>query len=245
MTKVLILCAGDGYRWGEYLGVPKQLININNEKLLDRTVRLLHKSEYRDIEIVSNDYRLKLSHCNFFKPLKFGWVVETLLSTKELWKTRTIVLLGDVFYTDFAIQTILNFKGCLGVFGRPWPSKYTTCNHGEIFALSFNKTSIGKVVNSANKALSYGISGGRGNLWNFYQSLVNFPFDVNKIESEYFNTIDDFTDDFDTPKDYRRSIYRYNFKTSSNPLKKIILSILIFIVTPMYYFKCKKYLIQR
>lgn len=92
MVKVLILCAGDGSRWGEYLGIPKQLITINNETLLDRTVRLLHKSGNNDIEIVSNDYRLESKHCHFFRPSEFRWVVETLISTKDLWKVRNMMI---------------------------------------------------------------------------------------------------------------------------------------------------------
>jgi len=58
--KVLILCAGDGSRWGNYLGVPKQLVTINGETLLDRTIRLLRENQIADITIVSNDNKLKV-----------------------------------------------------------------------------------------------------------------------------------------------------------------------------------------
>lgn len=109
MAKALILCAGNGSRWGEYLGVPKQLITINNETLLDRTVRLLNKNGNNNIEIVFNDHRVMLNHCAFYRPSKSQWIVETLLSTRDLWKGQTIILLGDVFYTERAIQLSLAF----------------------------------------------------------------------------------------------------------------------------------------
>ena len=85
-TTILILCAGEAKRWNNYLDVPKQLISINGETLLDRTVRLLNSKELYDINIISNDERLKVSNKNFFRPTKFEWIVETLLSTQSLWK---------------------------------------------------------------------------------------------------------------------------------------------------------------
>jgi len=88
-TKVLILCAGDGKRWNNYLGVPKQLIPINEEPLLKRTVRLLCDYGYSDIAIITHDDRLNFEGCDFFKPPQYCWTVETLLSThfgqKEPW----------------------------------------------------------------------------------------------------------------------------------------------------------------
>lgn len=235
MAKALILCAGNGSRWGEYLGVPKQLITINNETLLDRTVRLLNKNGNNNIEIVSNDHRLRLNHCAFYRPSKSQWIVETLLSTRDLWKGQTIILLGDVFYTERAIQTIVSFSGRIRIFGRPRPSRYTKCNHGEIFTISFNQDGADQVARCAEKVLHERADGGWANLWDLYHSLVGSPLNINQIESKVFNTIDDFTDDFDVPEDYDRSIHRYNFATSANPIKRLILMAWIYMVTPIYF----------
>jgi choline kinase len=54
-SRVFILCAGDGARWRNYLGVPKQLISIEGETLLERTMRLLHAHNLTDIVIVTYD----------------------------------------------------------------------------------------------------------------------------------------------------------------------------------------------
>ena len=134
-TKVLILCAGESTRWGNYLGVPKQLILINGESLLERMVRLLRAQGYYDIEVISHDERLLLSNCGFFKPSRFRWTVESLLSTHSLWKDKTLVLLGDVFFTEPAIYTIINSGQGIHIYGRPGPSKYTFSQYGEIFAI--------------------------------------------------------------------------------------------------------------
>lgn len=62
-TTAIIICAGDATRWGNYLGVPKHLIEIEGERLLDRTVRLLRERGITDIFIVvkrpSKKYRVE------------------------------------------------------------------------------------------------------------------------------------------------------------------------------------------
>ena len=41
--KYYILANGDGKRWGNYMGVPKQLLEIDGETILHRMVRLLRE----------------------------------------------------------------------------------------------------------------------------------------------------------------------------------------------------------
>ena len=44
--KIIILADGEGKRWGNYKGVPKQLLRIDGETLLDRMIRQF--KEYED-----------------------------------------------------------------------------------------------------------------------------------------------------------------------------------------------------
>ena len=37
--KILILADGEGKRWGNYKGVPKHLLEIDGERLIDRMIR--------------------------------------------------------------------------------------------------------------------------------------------------------------------------------------------------------------
>jgi choline kinase len=107
----LILCAGTGERWGDFTGSPKQLAPINNESLLQRTVRLLKSRKIDSIHIISHDERLRLEGCHFFRPENSRWTAETLSSTRELWTERTLILLGDVFFSEKAMDCITGFEG--------------------------------------------------------------------------------------------------------------------------------------
>ncbi|NLG07519.1 NTP transferase domain-containing protein [Candidatus Peribacteria bacterium] len=69
--RVIIIAAGDGTRWKNYLGVPKHLVPIDNEPILHRTVRLLKKLDINDIHIVGpNDDRYHVSDTRLYVPVK-------------------------------------------------------------------------------------------------------------------------------------------------------------------------------
>lgn len=210
-TKVIILCAGDATRWGSYLGLPKQLIPIGDESLLDRTVRLLRAHNLNEINIVSHDDRLNIESCSFFKPLKHQWVVETLLSTQSLWGDKTIILLGDVFFTESALNTIISGSNKnIHFYGRCEGSRYTSTPWGEIFALSFGRDNQFSLIEDIQNVISDAALGGRGKLWELYRSLANFPLNKHMFEKKIFIQIDDFTDDFDTPDDYKKILKNMN-----------------------------------
>jgi hypothetical protein len=235
MTRCLILCAGNGVRWGDYMGVPKQLIKINDETLLHRTLRLLKENDKSRISIVTNDDRLRLGYHNEFQPRRSRWIVETVLSTRELWEERVIVLLGDVFYTEQAMHEITKFSDDLGFFGRPGPSRYTARNHGEIFAVSFSRGVAERFTQVALLTLECAVNGAWGNLWDLYHTYVGMPLNSKKFESRIFHIIDDFTDDFDIPADYCRANSRYRITTSGNVLQKNVLEAWILFLAPAYW----------
>ena len=41
--RYIIMADGEGKRWGNYKGVPKHLITVEGETILERTIRLLIK----------------------------------------------------------------------------------------------------------------------------------------------------------------------------------------------------------
>ncbi len=214
MAKVVILAAGDGERWGDYLGVPKQLISINGESLLERMVRLVRRNGIHDIDVVAIDERLRIPGCGFYRPERRRWTVESMLSSRGLWKEDTIVLLGDVYFTDRAIRRVARYDGPLRVFGRYEGSILTGHPYGEVFALRFRD---GQGVRIAQHLQSVVDSGG-GGLWRLYRSMMGFPLDANRIENHVFRSVDDFTDDFDDPCDYDKAIRRYGYITSPKPI---------------------------
>lgn len=224
-TTIIILCAGEATRWNNYLGIPKQLITIGGESLLERTVRLLHSKELYDINIISLNEGLKIDTCSIFKPLKCRWIVETLLSTQSLWNENTIILLGDVFFTEKAINTIVSSKNNMHIYGRCEANRYTSTNWGEIFALSFKRSDCHQLIKNIKNVIYQAKLGGDGKLWTLYRSLAGFPLEKHQVENRIFISIDDFTDDFDLPSEYDSNIKKYEYLTSNSLYKRILVYI--------------------
>lgn len=111
--KYIIMCGGDYQNWE----TPKQLLKINGEEVVARTIRLLKESGAEDIAITSNNPAFEnfdvpvLHHDNNFKVLSKdgkvtgceGWWVDAFYPTDE----PTTYLFGDVVYSPDAIQLIM------------------------------------------------------------------------------------------------------------------------------------------
>ncbi len=136
MTRIIILCAGQANRWAPKS--LKQLVPIDGEPLLHRTVRLLRSFEYDDIYIACIDPKLRIEGCKHFTPSDARWTASTLYSSRHLWDNRTIILLGDVYYTEESLTKILECPSELKFIGRLGPSSFTGCPYGEIFGLLFS-----------------------------------------------------------------------------------------------------------
>lgn len=223
-TTVLILCAGDGTRWDEYLDIPKQLASFNGEAILHRMVRLLRSQGYGDITVVANDERLRLPEVGFFAPPNYRWTVETLLSTRPLWTDRTLVLLGDVFFTEEAMATITGTGTGVHVCGRPGFNRYTLRPYGEAFALFFDRQNQRRLLESIAIALRDAQSGGRGKFWELYRSLCHYPLQQHKVDRKVFIRIEDATDDIDEPAEYESLADLYTQISSDRRFRSIRVS---------------------
>lgn len=127
---VFILCAGNQERFGGFNQL-KQLLEIEGEPLLHRAVRQISKFT-KDITIVAHNGKLKLPGCNFLVPEKRKTTCHTILSTQSMWNEKNIILLGDVYYTDHAIDTIFNCDLDFQLF----------TDTGDFFGISFKKNYI-------------------------------------------------------------------------------------------------------
>lgn len=192
-TRVLILASGQHHRWQGQRA--KQLVPIAGEILLERTQRQVGGP---CVTVTHLPAIQRFAQEHFVTPMR-RWTVETLATTCTLWQERTIVLLGDVCYSDEAMEAILAYDGRLAVFGCEW----------EIFGLSFH-TDICTSINawpSVNMALKIALAdayrGGRGKLWEFYRAYCGFPLAEERLEDEIFIYVDDYTTDFDTIEEYR------------------------------------------
>lgn len=221
--RAIIICAGEAKRWGDYLGVPKHLIQINNEPLLHRTVRLLRENGTDEIYIVSKpDPRYWVPGTVQYKPelnYQSNADADKFLSSKSLWSDtgRTVVFYGDVFFTDEAMTTICSYEGReWTLFCRPKGSDYTGTPWGECFAQSFypehlraHEAALHRIARLYKRRLINRCGG-----WEHYRAMIGLPDNKirSKIMKENHVVINDFTDDFDYPEDYQRFIERYKVR---------------------------------
>lgn len=96
--------------------IPRQLIEINGEKLIQRTIRLLKENGIKDIIITSHDKRFDNLGVVRYEPLfndykpkenKGYWLSAFPI---ELIDEPLTFLLGDVYYSEDAIKTIVKTK---------------------------------------------------------------------------------------------------------------------------------------
>lgn len=146
--RILVLAHGDGRRWVNeatgrpYLGAPKHFVRIDGETLLERAVRLFRARGDEVLVIGPDDRydvpgarRVALDGIN-----ECGSDMGKFLDTRHLWSDidRTVIVWGDVYYSDDAAGIILDHRSDdYHVFRRPFRSRITGHEWDESFAVSF------------------------------------------------------------------------------------------------------------
>lgn len=218
-TKIIILCAGEATRWKDYLGTKKHLIEINGETLLKRTTRLLNERGMNDISVITKEYdeRYDTEYSNQ-EVVKIDYEknadADKFLSSKHLWNKggRTVILYGDVYFTEEAINTILKFdKKHWTLFAREKASQITGTKWGECFAISFYPE-YADVFESKLREIAELKKQGRIRRcggWEVYRAMVGLNLNKHKV-TKNFVEINDFTEDFDFPSDFDSWINNFN-----------------------------------
>lgn len=203
MTKVIIAAGGKATRWGNYLGVPKHKIEIDGETISDRTIRLFKEHELDAILLTEGR--------SVFGDL------DKIYSSYKYWNEegRTIIVFGDVYFTEEAIQKIVDYPHTeFTVFGRIFESQLTGKGYGELFAVSFYENNINEIIRNIKRVRELYNRGcvRSANLWALYRSMQHFPDDL--MDHHYcgdnFVNIDDWTEDFDYSFDFDRWLENYN-----------------------------------
>lgn len=198
--KYIIMCGGEYGGWE----IPRQMIRIQKEPVVARTIRLLRENGVKDIYISSNDKRFHvfdvpvLKHENCFVGYTGGtgcWV-EGFYPTDE----PACYILGDVVFSPEAIKTIVNTEtdGIEFFASRPPFSKYYIKKFAEPFAF--------KVADQKrfHEAIDYvktheEIFERRPIAWELWQVINHEP--VNDINYNNYTVINDYTCDIDQLSD--------------------------------------------
>lgn len=185
--KYVIMCAGKGTRWNNYLGKPKHLIEINGETLLGRTTRMLKELNV-DYVITGSNKQYK----KYGKLIPQSFLDCEVDRFEEVEDNEICYLYGDVYYTEEALKTIIEtdtneilfFGSDYEIFGIKIKDKELFMKHKHIVKDLYMNGEIDRCIG-----------------WEVYKSLNNIPLDGYDITDRYY-LIEDETDDIDYPEDY-------------------------------------------
>ena len=220
--RVIIVAAGDGSRWNNYRETPKHLTVVEKEVLIQRTCKQFLKYT-ADIYVIGLDERYKVdgtvlyipsgSNTNYKDANKF-------MCTQPLWNRdgRTIIVFGDVYFTNDAVKTIMNSDGEYKWFLRREESKISGARWKEIFAFAFNPSMINNVTQTLLLLISRDqVQNHAG--WALYKAMTGDRFIA--FNNQHHVHIDDWTEDFDYPEDLEIwEEHRKLAKSANNKAKK-------------------------
>ena len=192
--KYIIMADGKGKRWHNYKNIRKHFIEVNGEKIIERTVRLLNEFD-KDSEVIitSHDKRYEINGSKRYEP-KHN-ILEIDRFTNELIEDNICFLYGDTYYSDKAMEKIITINtDDLLFFG----------NGKSIVAIKIKDSNVfTKHVENVRKLYLEGkIEKCIG--WQVYQSFQGLSFDEKEIKDKYVYIQDD-TQDFNSPKDYEKN----------------------------------------
>jgi hypothetical protein len=205
LTRVLILAAGEGSRWANYRGTLKHLAIIEDEPILHRTARQL--KQYADDIVVVGSAPAHHVQGTTFCLLETNPALEMdkFASSISLWlpKGRTVIVFGDVYFTDEAIHAIMTNTEDWRFYLRPGPSSITGKDCKEIFAVTFDDSALGLFQSAVTKLRHYKTSAAG---WSLFRFLTIGTPSASPTDKRMFNygrhvVIDDWTEDFDYPHD--------------------------------------------
>ena len=205
--KYIIMCGGVYPRWE----TPRQLTEIHGESLVARTIRLLKENGVDDIVITAQDERFNqfgvpvLQHDN-----SYIWGKDAI-ADKSYWVDAfyptdepTCYLMGDVFFSPFAIKSIIDYTGkdimffasghCNGKgYTKPW---------AEPFAFKvWNQVKFKDRIQQTKYLQDKGAFRRKPVSWELWQVIQGTMLNV--IALDYY-IIDDYSCDVDSPEDAKR-----------------------------------------
>lgn len=191
--RYIIMADGEGSRWNNYQNVPKHLIKVGSENLLERTVRLIRKiAGESDIVITSKDLRYSITDAIQYSPKNN--VLEIDRFTYELVEDNVCFLYGDVFYTEEGMKEIIHRKADeLLFFG----------DRRSIIAIKVINSNCFKehVMNVRERYLKGDISQCIG--WQLYQSYIGQPFGEKLIITDKFQLME-YVFNINEPRDFEK-----------------------------------------
>jgi len=142
---VIIPAAGQGQRWNRAFGTVKQLVPVgysHPQPLLLRTIRMLRDEGVRFIYVMTKEPEIAEAvgeAAEIFPPAQERYLSDTILSSCSVWGRKTIVLLGDVYFSSSCIGSIVQScqDCCFWGVGQGSAVCRDKLRRPELFAFSF------------------------------------------------------------------------------------------------------------
>ena len=201
--KYILMCGGK-YKDFE---TPKQLSVVKGERIVDRTIRLLKENGVEEIYISSNNplfdscdaIRLENKENTFTSKegKSTGYWLDAFYPVNE----EVCYIFGDVYFTEEAIKTIVNYKTDKDIlFGTSDALNKYHNNWGEPFAyIVKDYNSFFEGIKEVKTMYDKGLIKRHPIVWELYRYLHNIDINTQRIVGDYV-CIDDGTIDIDNPK---------------------------------------------
>lgn len=216
MTNVIIACAGSQDKWNGYLGVPSHLApDRDGVPLLHRTVRQCIARGHTPTIVAPMDHHYLIPDTRALflgeaRPTEFDSCSDEFAPAE-----MNILLLGDTYFTETAINTVFDTAAehkQFRAYGRSERSSHTGSPWGELFAYSWHGVYNRKVLLYSQTAVAAYNNGTlrRKTGWEVVYLMQNVPLSSAKLgllphttEPPLFVEINDLTEDIDYPIDYQ------------------------------------------
>jgi len=218
------MAAGEGSRWGNYLGTPKHLCAPAGEPLLSRLVRQVRERGVRDLVVFGPEwYSEYVDGAPVVTPDELAdtseWLGATkFVNTRRYWSEteRTVLLFGDCWLEDDTMDAILGCDDREWVTWCRWgKSEVTGCRYGENFAVSFFPEHVAAYMAAIRVTVETHRKGviDRSGGWEVARAMGGARGRAIRRYARYSNMRHvgwGFSDDFDKPEDYDRWVERYS-----------------------------------
>lgn len=200
--RYIIMCGGTYKKWQ----TPRQLIPVDGEPIVARTIRLLREAGIEDIAISSNNDVFEqfgvpvLRHENNYNAAGYndftGYWCEAFYPTDE----PTCYIFGDVYFSPEAIRKIvgtdtddIEFFASAPPFAPEYPKIWA-----EPFALKVRNTEhLKHAINLTKFYSDQGLFNRKPIMWELWQVIQGAP--LNYIDYKSYTAINDYTCDVDDP----------------------------------------------
>lgn len=211
--RAIICAAGDGRRWNNYMQRRKHLIEFDGQTLVARQVEQLRARGLTDIVLIANEeapYYVSGARTELDRGGPTN--VAARIRTAREWShvNRTLILWGDAYFTDAAMDLVVQQHDGWVQFARLAPSAVTGKPGPEIFAVQFGLDDHDAYEAALHAVDEFG-DGGHSS-WSVYSAMVGKSLTTPPSEIRdwgmHVEVPDDGTDDFDFGDDYERFSHR-------------------------------------